>query len=197
MFEYGTFLRPMQGAGFVEGQSAACSVCPAGGLRARWSDNQWINNGPFPRGCGGGDEYALTPGNIQITGASGITFTNCTFQRLGAAGCSAGGGSQNCSWSGNIFKDISAGALVLGEVTDCAEANVSKWNKNLTVTDNRIFDTGVEYTGAASLFLGYVSSTTVAHNRVSNSSYSSLSMGWGWYVCAIHLPPPGVTYIDN
>ena len=30
VFEYATWLRPMEGEGFVEAQSAACSVCPVG-----------------------------------------------------------------------------------------------------------------------------------------------------------------------
>ena len=32
VFEFATWLRPMQGDGFVEQQSAACSVCPMGAL---------------------------------------------------------------------------------------------------------------------------------------------------------------------
>ena len=56
-FEYGTWLRPMEGDGFVEGQSAACAVCPAGELKAHHINNghpasptSWVNNGPFPVG---------------------------------------------------------------------------------------------------------------------------------------------------
>ena len=46
VFEYATWLRPMQGDGFVEQQSAACNVCPMG-----------ASNGqpPFAPGCGEGD----------------------------------------------------------------------------------------------------------------------------------------------
>ena len=69
--------------------------------------------------CGGGDIYALTPGNVIITSGKDIAFTNCTFQRLGAYGVSAGGGSQRVSWSRCTFRDISAGALMLGEISDC------------------------------------------------------------------------------
>ena len=183
-FEYGTWLRPMEGEGFVEGQSAACAVCPVGGLKAQHINNghplsatSWVNNGPFPVGCGGGDIYALTPGNIRITTGKDIEFNNCTFQRLGAFAASAGGGSQRVSWSRCTFRDVSAGALMLGEISDCAETNTSNWNANFTVSDSRITNLPVEYTGAISIFLGYVDSSTIERNYTANTSYSGEQHG--------------------
>ena len=35
-------------------------------------------------GCGGGDVYVTTPGNIVVNGGVDISFTACTFQHLGA-----------------------------------------------------------------------------------------------------------------
>jgi hypothetical protein len=184
-FEYGTWLRPMEGEGFVEGQAAACAVCPAGELKARHINNghplsptSWVNNGPFPVGCGGGDIYALTPGNVIITAGKDISFHNCTFERLGAFGVSAGGGSQRVSWSRCTFRDVSAGALMLGEISDCAETNVSRWNANFSVSDSRITNLPVEYTGATSIFLGYVDSSTIEHNLIANTSYSGELRGF-------------------
>jgi hypothetical protein len=198
----------MQGAGFVEGQSAACAVCPAGGLKAhRIQNGQWVNNGPFPEGkskkqnalllcqsfsndlprqtpdrnakerrflpgCGGGDVYELTPGNVAITNARDIAFSNCSFQHLGAYGVSAGGGTQRVSWAQCVFSDISAGALMLGEISDCAEVNASRWNANFTVSDSTITNLPTEYTGASSIFLGYVESSIIEHNLIANTSYS-------------------------
>ena len=173
----------MEGAGFVEAQSGACSICPVGGLRAhrgRVGQSPWLNNGPFPVGCGGGDVYELTPGNVIITGGADIQFSNCTFQHLGAYAASAGGGSQRVSWSQCRFRDISAGALMLGEISDCAETNRSRWNANFSVSDSHVTNLPVEYTGASSIFLGYVDSSTVSHNHIANTSYSGLTMGWGW-----------------
>lgn len=182
-FEYGTWFRPMEGEGFVEAQSGACSVCPIGGLKAhrgKVGQSPWLNNGPFPVMCGGGDVYALTPGNVIITGGKSINFSNCTFQHLGAYATSADGGSQRVSWSQCRFRDISAGALMLGEISDCAETNVSRWNANFSVSDSYVTNLPVEYTGASSIFLGYVDSSTVAHNYIANTSYSGLTVGWGW-----------------
>jgi acetyl esterase/lipase len=180
VFEYATWLRPMEGAGFVEGQSAACAVCPAGELKAVWKNRQWQNNGPFPQGCGGGDTYATTPGNVIITAGKDISFSNCTFQHLGAFAASAAGGSQRVSWSACTFTDVSAGALMLGDLAHCAETDMSLWDTNFTVSDNTITNMPVEYTGATSLFLAYVHKSSVEHNYIANTSYSAMTIGWGW-----------------
>ena len=62
---------------YVEVQSGACSVCPLG---------QQNSLGPpyNVAGCGGGDVYVTTPGNVVVIAGLDITFTSCTFQHLGA-----------------------------------------------------------------------------------------------------------------
>ena len=53
-FEFATWLRPMQGGGFVEQQAGACNVCEQGH--------------PVPsEGCGMNDDYVVTPGNGEPT----------------------------------------------------------------------------------------------------------------------------------
>ena len=138
-----------------QAQSAAHSVCPAGILKAhRLANGQLVNNGPFPRGCGGGDVYEIAPANVVVTGGRDIQFSNCTFQRLGGYAASAGGGSQRVSWTGCTFRDVSAGALTLGDLTTCGETDVEKWDSNFTVSDSSITNMPVEYTGATGIFLG-------------------------------------------
>jgi hypothetical protein len=63
---YATWLRPMQGVGFVELQSAACADCPYG-----------VTNSI---GCGPGDTGVVTPGNVAVSDGHDISFDNCTFQ---------------------------------------------------------------------------------------------------------------------
>lgn len=165
-FEHATWLRPMQGAGYVEQQSAACNVCPV--------------NQKMEPGCGGGDIYAITPGNVVVSGGSDISFVNCTFRHLGAYAAAAAGGSQRVAWTGNVFHDVSAGALMLGELNSCGVTDPAEWDSNFTVSDNVIVDIPVEYSGATGIFLGYVDSTVVEHNLIANLTYSAMTIGWGW-----------------
>lgn len=167
-FEYATWLRPGQGAGFVEQQSAACDDCPIGG------------KGEV--GCGSNDTFAITPGNVVVSAATNISFDNCTFQHLGAYAAAAAGGSQGIAWRGCNFTDVSAGSHMLGGISNevLNETDPTKWDRDMLVEDCRIIDIPVEYTGATGLFAGYVAHLTVQHNHFANQSYSGMTIGWGW-----------------
>ena len=156
----------MQGAGYVEVQTAACHVCPYGEVSRE--------------GCGLHDTYAITPANVVVSGSRNIEFANCTFQHLGAYAASALDGSQNVTWKGCSFRDVSAGALSLGDVTTASITNAAQWDQGFTVEDCVITNLPVEYTGATALAAFYVASTTIQHNHIANTSYSGISMGWGW-----------------
>merc|ERR1712232_619450 len=84
IFEYATWLGPMQPMGFVEQQTAACDQCPYG-----------VKAGP---NCGANDTYIVTPGNVVITGGRNIEFAGCTFQHLGAYAVQASNASQGVAW---------------------------------------------------------------------------------------------------
>ena len=165
-FEYATWLRPMQGAGYVEAQTGACDICPYG---VELQD-----------GCGKHDTFVVAPGNVVVSSGRNVEFVNCSYEHLGAYAASALNGSQNVSWRGCTFQDVSAGAVALGDVTTWDIADTSRWDKDFVVEDCLIANLPVEYTGAAAVFGGYVDSTTIAHNHIANTTYSGISLGWGW-----------------
>jgi hypothetical protein len=146
-FEHATWLRPMQGRGYVEQQSAACNTCAVGST--------------MQPGCGGGDIYTPTPGAVTAISGKDITFDSCTFQHLGAYAGAASGGSQRVSWVNCTFRDLSAGALMLGGLDTCSEKDAMKWDRDFYVADSKITNIPVEYTGATAIFLGYVENSTV------------------------------------
>ena len=165
-FSYATWLRPGQGDGFVEAQSAAFNVCPYGVLM------EWY--------CGKDDVYVTTPGNVQMIGAHDVEFSNSFFTHLGAYAAAASGGSQRISWLGCGFSDISAGAVMLGGTDTFNITDTSLWDGEFTVADCQMMDTGKEFTGATTVFAAYVFNTTIEHNRIVNASYSGMTLGWGW-----------------
>lgn len=169
--EIATWLRPMQGDGYVEQQSAACNVCPRGA-------SQGVP--PFAPGCGGGDSYIMTPGNVRVEGGSDITFHSCVFRHLGAYAAGADRGSQRVSWQNCTFQDLSAGAIMLGGLDTCADKDVSRWDRDFRIEDCKITNLPVEYTGATAVFFGYVENATLQHNWMENMTYSAMTIGWGW-----------------
>ena len=165
-FSYATWLRPGQGLGYVEQQAGACNVCPYG-----------VSNS---EGCGANDVYEVTPGNVALTGALDVNFTNCTFAHLGAYAASARGGSQFIAFRGCQFLDVSAGAVMLGTTAGFNENDVSLWDANLTFADCTAVGIPVEFSGATTVFAAYVADTIIEHNLIVNASYSAVTLGWGW-----------------
>ena len=150
-FAFATWLRPSQDAGFVDQQSAACSICPYGTLMAQ--------------GCGGDDVYIVTPGNVALTGASDVAFDNCTFSHLGAYAASARGGSQRVSWRGCAFSDVSGGAVMLGDTASFNVTDAALLDADFTIADCTSVNIPVELTGATPFFAAYVSNLTIEHVR--------------------------------
>jgi hypothetical protein len=124
-FQYATWLRPGQDGGFVEQQSAACDLCPPAMQKEREL-------------CGAHDNYVITPGNVVVTGGKDLSWEKCSFTHLGAYAVQALGGSQGLSWKGCLFEDVSAGALMLGDVTTWNYTLIpeSESDMGFTVTDN-------------------------------------------------------------
>lgn len=170
-FRYATWLRPMQGDGFVEQQSAACNVCPRGAAGTP---------GHMAPGCGEGDSYVMTPANVAVFGGKDIRFDSCTFQHLGAYGSGASKGSQRVSWANCTFRDLSGGAIMLGGLDTCDETDTGAWDKDFSIADCKITNLPVEYTGATAVFFGYVENATLEHNWMENMTYSAMTIGWGW-----------------
>lgn len=188
-FEHATWLRPMQGPGFVEQQTGACNACPVGV--------------PIPsEGCGMNDDYVATPGNVQVSSSTDLEFISCMFQHLGAYAASAANASQRIAWRSCNFTDISAGAVMLGDFKNwncnggassykgrggiranktCTPANSTSLDSDFTVENCNIYNIPKEYKATTAVTTGYTSSTYIKHNNIVNTTYS----GVAFYVCQL------------
>ncbi len=143
--------------------------------------------------------YSLAPGAAVVTKLTkGIIFDGCTFRNLGSAGINMLEGStenrvQNC-----VFKDISAGGVLVGGVSiteahplkpgDTIENHIANKTehderlivKNNTITNNYFNGIGTEYKGSIGIVAGYTDGTVITNNTVRNVAYSGISVGWGW-----------------
>ena len=53
-------------------------------------------------------------------------------------------------------------------------------DQNITISNNRVHDMGLDYRGITSFLPTYVTNATIAHNEVYNMPYSGISVGFGW-----------------
>jgi hypothetical protein len=160
----------MEGDGYVENQGGACATCPQC-ENCTYNRHDPATEASCRDTSPAKHNFTISPGNIVVSGSRNVEFIGCTFQHLGAFGLQVVGGSQAVAISGCTFSDISAGAMSLGNVDTFSEKNAAKQDRNYTISDNVIVNTGVEYTGTAAIQAFYVAETVIKQNRISNVSY--------------------------
>lgn len=132
--------------------------------------------------CWGMGCVEMTPAHVQVTSAHDIRFEACRFEHLGAVGLSLNNNTFRITIKGNLFRDISDSAIVVGHWDHAyitAPAIQATARDNL-LADNLIQDVGSEYWGAPAIAAYYVENLQILHNDISNMPYGGISVGWGW-----------------
>ncbi|MCQ6560468.1 S-layer homology domain-containing protein [Paenibacillus mendelii] len=160
-FAYATWLQPSTNDGYVPLQAGFTYT----GLHASATQ-----------------DLTKTLGNITFRAAKSVRLERNRFTHLGGAGLVFEYGSQNNTIIGNTFDDISASAILIGDVTPSHvnPADIRERNSHNTVQSNYISHAGAEYYDSPGIFGGYTSYSTIKHNEVANLPYTGISQGWGW-----------------
>jgi len=127
-------------------------------------------------------DLVMTPAHVQVASAHDVRFEGCRFEHLGAVGLSLGNSASEITVQGNLFHDISDGAVVVGhwDLAYIASPATQAVPRDNLVANNLIQDVGVEYWGAPAITAYYVEGLRIVHNEIANVPYSGISMGWGW-----------------
>ncbi len=137
--------------------------------------------------------WSQMPAAVQVSAARGITFSDSAFVNLeqtaigigndaNAHASGVGLGASDITITRSEIARNSAGGVIVGGVRADAHhpSDQRMVNRNITVSDNRIHDLGLEYRGNVSVLTTYVTTTDVSHNEVYNLPYSGMSIGYGW-----------------
>lgn len=122
------------------------------------------------------------PASVSFSGGRNLRFERNTFVHLGSVGLNVDYGAQDNLIQGNIFKDISGNAMMLGDVKqeDYHPSVQARAVDRNTIKNNFITKVGAEYHGSVGIWTGYTKNTVVAHNEITDLPYSGISIGWGW-----------------
>jgi len=173
-----TWLRPSH-AGHVPLQAGmymidAYKLVPKGTREWRSLDNQaWIGR---------------PPGAVTIRCAHNIRFEQCVFEHLASAGLDIDRGVRDSVVEACVFRDIGGNGIQLGKFSDPGIEAHLPYNPaddrevcaRIRIANNLVTDTANEDWGCVGICVGYAREITIAHNEVCNTSYTGISVGWGW-----------------
>ncbi len=147
------------------------------GVKFNQADNEWY--------CNTSNSASYTdrmfPAQITINRAKNITIKNCDFACLGSNGINMDNAVSDAVVEGNIFREISGTALVVGNFLH-GNSMVSGQErvKNVEVANNVIRRVANEYTGCTAISVYYAGNINVHHNDIKDIPYTGISVGWGW-----------------
>eukprot|EP00037_Helgoeca_nana_P017943 m.171137 g.171137 ORF g.171137 m.171137 type:complete len:748 (-) comp24220_c0_seq1:311-2554(-) len=125
-----------------------------------------------------GGVATMSPAAVTVANASRVTFTGCTFTRLGAWGLRLANGSQDVTVTRCTFNDLSGGGVCVGNLHDSLEARPEHQMASVVVDDNTLIDLGQEYKGSTAIHTFCMRQSSISHNIVRGVSYTGLSYNW-------------------
>lgn len=125
---------------------------------------------------------------VEVNFSNNLLFEDCTFQYLSSTGLDLHKGTNNNTVRGNLFKDIGGSAINVGVFSDEAMETHLPYNpkderevcNQETIIDNLITNVTHEDWGGVGISAGFVKNITIAHNEISDVSYTGIGLGWGW-----------------
>ncbi|GIF74480.1 RICIN domain-containing protein [Asanoa siamensis] len=182
-----TWLGASSNQGYVDQQTGAY-------IAGNWS---WPSFSSCHNGC---PQFEATrpnwqqmPAAVQVSAANTITFSDSRFVNLGQTAIGIGNdanghtsgvglGASNITVTRSEVARNAAGGIVVGGVRADAHhpSDQRMVNRDITISDNRLHDLGIEYRGIVSVLTTYVNTATILHNEVYNMPYTGMSIGYGW-----------------
>ncbi|GHF73911.1 hypothetical protein GCM10018790_59780 [Kitasatospora xanthocidica] len=135
----------------------------------------------------------LPPAAVQIENADGIVLQGNTVQHTGADGITLANDVTDSQLTGNVTNDTAGSAITVGHpqhvyIGDYTSADHEKYPvnveglcKNISITDNYLYDSAVLFQGSSPVSAYFVESLSVQHNRIEKSPWAGITLGWGWW----------------
>lgn len=128
------------------------------------------------------------PAGVSVTGAEDVWFWRCQFRHMGASGLDLGAATRNCSAVTCHFEDIGGSGLQAGSFQEAPIETHLPYDPQderelcdgVKIEANTFEDTANEDWGCAAIAAGYVRDIAIEQNYIKNTSYTGISLGWGW-----------------
>jgi Right handed beta helix region len=172
-FADATWLRPSRPEGFLHYHGST------------YYDGGRIETVTFAEGQGSvavPAESARVPAHVVFDTTERITVEGNRFTRLGANALEFSHGSRDNVVRGNVFDDVSGGAIALGAHADGAGSN-----RGNRVENNWVHHIGREYRGSPGIHLTGTQDTIVAHNQIDDVPHCGIVVDGGEAARGAHV----------
>ena len=128
------------------------------------------------------------PAAVHVSNAHHVHFERNRFMNLGATALDLESGVQECTVSGNLFKEIAGSAILIGifskEDQEVHLPYIPQDEREIcrdnTIQNNRVTEAAQEDYGCVGIGYGYTEATTIQHNEVCYLPWTGIHCGWGW-----------------
>ena len=119
---------------------------------------------------------------VTVNASTSVAFNGDEFAHLGSRALLVKGGSSNVSIIGNRFDDNAGGAMQIGDVGTTPHGEVSfEKESGITVYGNTISaGNAFDYQDNGAIFAPAMTGSTIASNRLDNTPWIPIAIGWGW-----------------
>ncbi len=119
------------------------------------------------------------PGVIDSAYGDNITIENCSFINTAANAITLEVGGNDINIKNNVFTNIGGTAIEVGG--DYYKSNDGDmFHKNINIYNNYFDAIAQTYRGGVGILVRYADGLKIEHNTIKNTSYSGISLGWGW-----------------
>ncbi len=128
------------------------------------------------------------PAAVRVTGVEHVTFNRCRFAHTAANGLDLAYAVHDSDVEGCTFRDIGINGLMAGAFSaPGVEAHLPYNPKDERVlvarvrcANNLLSDCANEDWGGVAVIAGSVRDFAIEHNLIDGTSYTGISLGWGW-----------------
>ncbi len=115
--------------------------------------------------------YQAIEGQISLFATNEINFKKCKFLHLASAAIYLESYNTNTLIEGNLFKDLTATAVLVGKDMAMNESV----NANTTISNNVIRSTGADFYQASGIYANSSKNLSIIHNDVSDVAYFGIN----------------------